>query len=210
MTWANAKIKRIMIWTQQVRPVWKPWSNTIAYFPFEDDILDKVGSAVISATWTKQILWYKFDLTGSAAISNITNSKFCCFWIKFWATKSWVDQTPTLWLWELTYNYNHNNSNFLKKFSYQYSSSWYWTSNTYSASSWQRYLFAYWYNGTNAVVYVNGTKVMDVQTSLYSWIKWRLWTNIDETLSELIFEDRCRTEQEISNYYKQTKSTYWL
>ena len=27
------KVNKIYVGTQQVRPVWKPWSNTIAYYP---------------------------------------------------------------------------------------------------------------------------------------------------------------------------------
>lgn len=193
---------------------WKPNANTVAYFSFKEDQLDKVWTAVIWWTWTKQTIWYQFDFNWAVNISNITNSKFCCFWIKFWATKNAPNQTPTIWIWELQYSYWHDTAPaFRKTFGYTYQSNGWGHSDEFNTTSGQWYFMAYGYTGTsssaNVVAYANWNKIMDITTSLYSTANWRLWYYIDETLSELIFEDRCRTAQEVVDYFNQTKANYW-
>ena len=187
----------------------KPSENTVARFPFENDQADHYWNSVISLTWTKQTLWYRFAWNWS--ISNFTQTRFVCFWCKFisnYSPTSW--QTLSLWLWELLYNFNHGQSEFRKTFSYQITSSSYWHSNKYNTDLWQWYCMAYWYTWTHVIAYINGIEVQRVQTSLYSWERWEIWRDIDYSISNLIAEKIAWSFDDYLKYYNKTKSKYGL
>ena len=188
---------------------WKPTENTVAYFPFIDDQTDHAGNSVISATGTKQTLWYRFSWN-RVTISNFTETRFVCFWCKFmtnYSSNSW--QTVSLWLWELLYNFNHSSNEYRKTFSYQINSSTYWHSSKYNTDLWTWYCLAYWYTWTHVIAYANGVEIQRVATSLYNWSRWELLTSLDYTISELIAEKLTRSLEDYQKYFNKTKSKYW-
>ncbi len=212
------KLKKIYIYPdgvteKQVYPAWwQPWAYTVAYFPFKDDQLDKVGSATLSLSWTKQTLWYLFNTTSSNnPIYNLnTNTPFVSFYAKFGSAKSsaW-NQTVRFYKWWFTYWYYNPTSSFSKHFYYNTGSRVTWWE--IQTSSWQWYHFAYWYTGTNLVAYVNWNQIMNTPASLSNqWNYIYLCDNIEITYSELIFESTVWSAQEVSDYYNNTKSNYWL
>lgn len=207
------ELKNWYIWEYPER--WQPWANTVAYFPFENDQLDAVWNAVISTTGTQQTIGYNFNVTDFANITNVTSARFVNYWVKFGSVKSpswWLSQNQTVSIgyWELVYNYHHTSNEYNQTFSYQSWISSRWHSNTIATTSWVWYNMAYGYDGTKVVAYLNWVQVADITTPLYNTTNWSIWVLIDETLSNLIYETTPRTAEEIQNYYKSTKSNYWL
>lgn len=100
------KLSNIYIWTQQVRPGgWKPWANTIAYYPLESDANDyswnninptAVGSAI--TFWT--------DSTGKwCAVFSANSNSYIGYWTWWSAFNFWTSGcTIAFWLWDLTNN----------------------------------------------------------------------------------------------------------
>lgn len=73
MTWANAKIKRIMIWDKQVRPDKMHWYQEVEY----------IQSSWSGATWQFIVTWFKANQNTAvemgASVSNTTgNACFYC------------------------------------------------------------------------------------------------------------------------------------
>ena len=207
------ELKNWFIW-EYVEPR-TPWANTIAYFPFENDQLDSVWTVTINATGTKETIGYRFDITTNGTTTNLTTARFVNFWVKFGNIKSswwpdYVDQAVTLGSGEITYNYSHTLSDFHKTISYQSWVSTWGHSTAIPTTSWVWYNFAYGYDGTKIVGYLNWTKVAEITTSIYNTNNRKIWSYIDETLSNLIYETTPRTDQEVTDYYNQTKSNYWL
>jgi hypothetical protein len=196
---------------------WHPWANTIAYYPFKNDILDETWNTSLSWSWTKDTIWYTFSTNNS--ISNASSTKFVSYWFKL---NSYSGNWSSLWhissLWELCYWVSQTRSY-----------SWMvWSIGFFKNSSWSSYSYknvwidtnqwhhiAYWYDGNNIVWYFDG-----IEYTIWSWyynfgsdvILLRLWndwaTNV--TFSDVILENAARTAQEIANYYNQTKSNYGL
>lgn len=189
----------------------KPWVNTVAYFPFENDQNDKYWTALIQWTWTKQTLWYRFNSTWKFSITNVSSSYFVCYRVNFGAKKSWTDQSITLWsCWELLYNYQHQQTWFNQRFSYMPSNNnWNASTNQFSPTQWTRYFIAFWYDWTKVQVYVNAVKVREITSSIYNNNRRDIGSNIDQTISKLIYETQMRQESDIVKFFNKTKSIYW-
>lgn len=188
---------------------WKPWSNTVMYYPFVNDQLDKVWSSSISTTWTNEALWYTFSSSWQMWITNPpTNCRFVSVWVKYNSANWQYNQWPMTYIWWMLYNFWHSNSSYLKKFQAQTASSSWNVSSEQSTSTWIWYYMAFWYDWTKAIAYINWSKVREQTMSVYtSWTMF-IWSQINETLSEYIWESVFWTESEIQSYYYNTKSNY--
>ena len=202
------ELKNWYIW-EYVEPR-TPWANTVAYFPFKNDQLDAAWNAVISTTGTQQTIGYNFNSSWVMSVTNVTSARFVNYWVKFGSAKAGENQAPFIGYGEVTYNYSHSDGGYNQTVSYRASSSSWGHSTTIPTISWVWYNFAYGYDGTKVIAYFNWTKVADITTSAYNNNYWCLWVDIDETLSNLIYETTLRTAEEVLDYYNQTKSTYWL
>jgi len=209
------KIKTITTWVgweeKYIYWGWGPWANTIAYYPFKEDQLDKVWSSSIGITWTKETLWYTFSSTWSIDINTPPSScRFISVWIK-WNSNQWqYVQTPCTYIWNILYNYyNNNGSTYNKRFQHSvWSSSWS-TRWSWSPNTWEWHHLAMWFDGTKCFAYVDGTLVWSYNTtSVYTPWWMRLGYMINETVSEFICESVCWTTDEILAYYNNTKSKY--
>ena len=227
------KIKRILVGTNQVRPSWwTPWANTIAYYPLTENLNDYSGHwynwSFSSWTITYQngyatlnsasitfngSNWYKYN-------DNLT----ICYW---WRRKSTWNIWISIWWWNWPSPYDKGW--WLQIYSYS-SSWWIWaehvnytsgsTPSNYSTGiasfdTTNRHLWVVTYNNSTQkmTLYINLQQVKQVSagswTRLPYWaIVWQGWSNWD--MSNIIFENKARTAQEISEYYNQTKSNYWL
>lgn len=217
------KLKRILIYPdgvteKQVYPAWwKPNANTVLYYPFKEDKLDKVWSSSIGATWTKETLWYTFSSSWVMDITNpSTECRFISVWIKYNSGNWQYVQWPYTYIWYVVYNFSHTNSVWNKRFQYS-SSATSWNarrpnSDTVNITSWTWYHMAYWTDGTKVYAYVNGVKVWE--TTITPWLAtpsgMSIGNAINETLSEFIWENRVWTAEEVLNYYNTTKSNYGL
>jgi hypothetical protein len=214
------KIKHIYQGENLVRPSgWTPWSNTVMYYPFKDDQLDKVGNSSISLAWTKETIWYTFNSTSNISISNMSTLwRFLSMWIKLNSYTWDYSQTPSTYIGVVLYNYRNINHNYPFNHAFQYTSNN--TSNVWvhrprssvidiSSNVWHH--LAYGTDWTKIYAYVDWNIVRNENLPYPLWSNW--WTlgmAINETISEFICESVCWTAQEVSDYYNQTKSKYWL
>jgi len=225
------KIKRVLIWQgwveKQIYPAgWKPWTNTIAYYPLKEDFNDH--------KWT----WTSYNLTNNGWSITTFNWVPCAYYsgstsvysintsISFWTTRTIVfwgyllntGTAPVVWTGIYSYN------------SLSTRAVWYWGSKA-SISNYQNY----WMDGTSNVywkwvnivwisdwskmeLYVNWQLEASWSNTLYAWsqlkIWWRLWGMWSEYftwyVNEIILEDKAWTTQEVLDYYNFTKSTYGL
>lgn len=179
------------------------------YYPFTSNTTDQVWSTSLSLSWTKQTLWYRFSWNWT--ISNVSSSQiFVSVWVKFNSTSSiycqFLDATK-----DFFYNFQHWQSAYHKYFE------WHNTSNTtktlwpVNTTTWVWYHFAYWWGNQTMIAYVNWNLVWSVANgnpNLSTTRKFVDYLNI--TVSELIWESRVWSADEVSAYYNSTKSKYWL
>jgi hypothetical protein len=208
--------KAVYVWTTKVRPSWwTPWSNTVLYYPFKDDILDKAWWTSISVSWTKKNIWYQFSTTG---IVNLNNSDVWCKFISVWAELNWKAswnyhvQSPCTNYWIILYNYySYWSPQYQKKYQAYTNSSTIVSSNEYSLTDNQWYHLAYWWDGSKVYWYINWSKIWEYTTSsIYYYNKVQLLREMTITYSELIWETEMWSWDKILSYYNSTKSNYWL
>lgn len=209
---------------------WKPWANTIAYYPLETNGNEASWKSWLDITAT----WITFsnnvavlNWNQRATVNSIAWYKTICFWFKKtnnyngmvisrWDT-SWYIQLRTngfsAW-WSWWWNFNND-----------YTAWWSTPSNVWRlcvitqtaasnswASSWSMkfYLSDFWW--------VSWARQYDTTNHYLNWsvtsIGWSWNTSSPYALiwemSKLIFESTERTAEEISNYYNLTKSNYGL
>ena len=216
------KVNKIYVWTNQVRPTWwTPWSNTVFYFPFTNDATDHSWNwFTLSNTWTQETIWRTFTTT--TALNTATSWKFASVWIKINQRGSWW---PSYWdqlmlgmiNWNMYYQIVHaNNSSETDVVFF-----WYWSgtrsTKKLNTSLWTWYHLAF-YSDTNWwYCYLNWVKSTIWTGTPYNSVSTRSEffndnnsTKSSITLSEVIVENRVRSDSEILEYYNQTKSNYWL
>lgn len=216
------KIKRILVGTQQVRPYrYNPTRSTLAYFPFNDDQLDKTGNCTLWATWTKQTIWYRFT-SGSSSLwitipSNKQRSRFysCrtkCINILGWYYAS--ISTMMLCYSTTRFFYKYTEDQHTKQFGYWRDSSNIVWSNTQTIDLTNWFHLAYWCDSSNNYKWwINWTLVWSWTATwqrYFSSVDWFQWTNATIDYSDFILENRLWSATEVTNYYNSTKSKYWL
>lgn len=201
---------------------WKPWSNTLVYYPLTSDLNDyswnnhnlsiKSGSVTYSnnmATLTRVwydwwgLNWFEWDFTMLAYTTNT-------WWNKWFYPSTNTSWYPQMWMtrWnskiEFWYVQDWGTQNFL---SYNYSASWV-------------HLIAEVKTNSKMIIYVDGVEVAN-SSGTYQKVKPdssqnNIWigTNVNwswtVTYWWVIVENKARTAQEVANYYNNTKSNYWL
>ena len=203
--WPNQSLMK----NAYIGEVWTPWSNTIAYFPFTNNALDQLGNYTLSNSWTKQSIWYLFNVVTNVNIWwwAYSDQKFASYWVKF-ANSSTV--SVLIWVWWMRLNNRVISSPSYSEFVFK-DSGWsfhnLWN-NWINNNTW--YHIAYWWDWTSYKTYINGElkNSWSATPASYSesWIASWSWV----ILSDLIYEKSMRTAQEILNYYNNTKSDYWL
>lgn len=226
------KLKRIMIRPngveKQVRPDnrWQPWVNTIAYRKFNWNLNDSSGN------------WHNWTALGTTSF--VLKDGVSCIYLNTWAvsaniwTTMWWPRTVNLYVNCISINspeprffgmWQNASSKALWFFAWN-RWSWQLTATIYgrelagsniSANIWYNLvltLSSWW----DMKMYVNWAidrsyPSMTPQLNsdlIYLWGRWSNSNYSKEYLSEFIIEDKEWTAQEISDYYDQTKSNYWL
>jgi hypothetical protein len=232
------KVNKRLIWTTKVRPSWwKPWANTVAYYP------------LTSSTTTSDMSGNNRNLTNSWVIFG-TNQWVSCAsfngsstrlrYSNFYNLSQW-DYCINFWAYKLTQTSND---------AYVFAM---WTFK--SAYKWQSLViqydnnvlrFAFWFDDLDSdinpwnqrvniwvkfkkstnqqFIYVNGV-LRNSRTTTYthtlqvlnlyigSWYSTDTWVYINHWnwyLSNLIVEKSWWSDSEFLDYYNQTKSNYWL
>jgi hypothetical protein len=216
---------------------WQPWANTIAYFPLEDNSNEaswKVVTTTDNSVNYSTIWWVKCANTNGNWFINVSTSIFdnssnwteqtMSFWLYLNALPWWTSN----WAFEFE-KQNYYSFYFLARsnnvYRYEWNSAWStidvnipstdigkWNYFTLVNSSSWKYMYKNgvliwswtWSNrprwnransgGQNSTILGDRDRV--------DYLKW--W------LRELIFEKKCWTATEISDYYNQTKSNYGL
>lgn len=210
---------------------WQPWANTLAYYPFDTDILDHSSNsrALTWDTWTKWTIWYTF--TSNVKIANAdlpSNAKFLNFWCKINSVSQVVTWTSWVvvvwWFQQLCMSY------------YTFGRDAYWAPSTldnviaafvgnnwsFKSQSWPNDISSWhniclWYDWTDTMCAIDW-----VRYSLNAWLNPSAVTNelylllVDSwmacsvELADFIVESQWWTAWEISNYYDNTKSKFWI
>lgn len=221
------KIQRIYVGTTKVRPSgWTPWANTIAYFPFKDDILDHSwnGRTLKAPSITKS--WIGYRAVWWVAPTNTSSS------IKTWSLWFYVvsGSSPFMGIWWMGnagcgYYYKHNERRLNQHL-------FCWTSSSFGASTvslsiwtwaWHNLVFVYDTTWPKLYGYLDGTQYLIYNSTPYSFDNsaFIIWSqrnsssdnfsgNFTCDLSEFILETKARTAQEVLDYYNKTKWNYGL
>jgi len=211
---------------------WQPGANTVAYWKFDWDLTDEMWNYDLTAydnnytfdtlpDWVTQcvrktVIWTSFasTLTDTAVFGgNFTLS----FYINFtsinqvnrfmWCASNYTNiqyekHSGTTWLqW-----YNNNEA---------WRTTWSWSPVVYT-----------WYNiiitwdGTSYNAYVNWVQLTKTLAGIVStgWDDFIIWNNVQYaehnwmlwSLSNVILENKIWTAEEVSVYFNQTKSLYWI
>lgn len=233
------KIKRVLTWVngqeKQIYPAewwWKPWANTVAYYPLQSDTNDYSWNSrnltnswvtfVNNIGWATIPVWY-WDW-GDAAYLNGWNVQLNAAYTVWFRAK--VSSSSNVWIIFDLRNNNGNWQGFLLWRCYNNQISFYQQISTYSDQSYSESLtsdWTYWcirWNWSTWTIYKNWLQDYNVSISnsidtsaSYLWIGCRYYTQTDKYnwyISNVIVENREWTSEEVQEYYNLTKWNYGL
>jgi hypothetical protein len=205
--------------------VFVPWSNTLLYLPMTDDLLDHSwksvtvtnnGVSISSWTWYFNGSWYLSIPTADNILWNV----FTISW--YWKVSArptysaiFATRNSTSWWLTVQYEWTH-------LFASTATNNWdlIAVGNIFTKNNvWENYVLVR--KVTNWELYKNWVKVWTATSwnwnIIQSWSASFIWrngadsaTNITWYIGQFIIENRAWTAQEVSDYYNQTKSNYWL
>lgn len=209
---------------------WKPWANTIAYYPLKADFNDASSNnrnltnswaTITTVGWVICGYWNGSSYSSYTGYSLGNSARTVSVWSKpnsVWSSDAGVFHISpynTAWNWSLGLQY-HNSKTVIQ------TSDW-----SSSAANIQATVTDWWHNiiitqtGQTVKLYVDGVLKWSKtnypsQANAPTW--WSLWAKFGSTysekfnwyISEAIFENKVRTDQEIADYYNQTKWNYGL
>lgn len=242
MVLVQKEIKRITIrpngTEKQIRPVWTPWANTIAYYP------------LTSSSTVNDMSWNGYDLTNNwwvtfgvywwvdcASFNSTARNALVCQ-NNIWTTLSgnqaftyscriYIAGNRSKEANIISINANNNHEDRALTIMTNGTIRWYIASNSASfvytpvvSTSQRYYLTMTQWDGTLSI-YLNW---VFSQSTPCNWTSaWESSNNyfgiapqypsnasILWYVSNVIVEDKARTAQEVSDYYNQTKWKYWL
>lgn len=231
------KLKRIMMRPngveKQVRPKWwwQPWANTVLYCPLSSNTQDMSSyHRTITVDTTTYPWWQVTTWTYDGVASTYFYKGFLFFPLTDVSYQNYTTQVFLNYVWP-------RNDQWKFLFSLLWSS-WvfdgnsdaafvsntnYWSiyasgdkiSTTSPSSWWHLITLTRSWNTVN--LYVDATLVVSwIASNTTTYQYWTLWNrnNWNQTigwwLSEFIIENKTWTQQEVSDYYNQTKANYWL
>ena len=210
-------------------PKWKPWANTIAYYPFTST------STINDMKWS----WTAYNLSNSWATfwtnawvdCMVCNNSKSVSWsiatIPQWATvrtfnfRVYNNLATAPWGVEIYFSYGTENTNQMILFANSWDTSWDWIS---QYGSWwqlasnelrkQRFNACLVYDWSKFLYYRNwsymGSRTYTINTN---WTTFKIygrswWNNGEKFYSNFIIENKARTAQETAKYYNSTKANY--
>jgi len=211
-----------------------PWANTIAYYKFNGNSLDYSGNnyditSVTSydtlSSWIKVAYFSgKVDLFPWNCNTNLWYDLFKVdqdITISFYVKPSTASVSIYRFQWSSSYRvslvdiYSDRVERGLWNWGYNIKS----FSTSISTSAFQHIVLVYDHTAKTVSMYKNWTLVSSTSTSWYALFTDCTWCLVwyagfdndkSEYLSEMIFENKVRTAQEVSDYFDQTKWNYWI
>lgn len=231
----SSTLSGVYLWESLVWPAWKPWANTVAYYPLKTDFNDASGN---SRNLTNTNTSISTQSWVDCVYFNGSNSYLTYSWYELWNTA----RTINLWCYDVRPNSSSDNQWIIHIWNTALNM-WLWWSlwlqftnaTTLRTSDWQNSssesqttTISLWWNNivvtqqtTTVKLYLNWVLKFTItnypsQTNAPNW--WRLWASCRTNpwqylkwyLSNVVLENKVRTAQEIADYYNQTKSNYWL
>lgn len=212
------KVNKRFIWTQQVRPSgWKPWSNTLAYYPFISDLKDYSGN------------WY--DFTTYSWTTTFVNNMVQSTWVLRWRSlmsQLWNNFTISMYLLHAGDSCSLQDSDDMRLCTFVF---WGWANGIdfNIRYNWNRYTTSYSLSPDNKIHHVVGTKENTTYKLYVDWeLKssnvysypiitdkayfhlWNIGASITKKFWNLILEKTVWTAEQVANYNNQTKSLYSL
>ena len=213
------KVKKIYIWNRQVRPSgWKPWANTIAYYPLTSSttVNDMSGNnRNLTAYWTPVYTNTYADMSNSCYYA--PNFSFTNITIQFW-----MKRNSTWWY---VMDFRASDSKLYFRCEWANGVSAY---TDYPSFSWQKQLFSdtWWHlvtytkSASQQIFYVDwiAKYTFSSNSNTLTATDFILWTSLWSTtknnpnvyMSELIIEKIEWSVDKILDYYNKTKWNYWL
>ena len=211
---------------------WKPWANTVAYYPLTStSTVNDMSWNWLTLTNNWNVLFWTYHWVDCANYSgnwSLRNSVLTTWYI--WQTFTISEWVLRHWNEILIWTFNNvgtkraiwiNVASTFINFTFGTWSAF--QDNKYSINTVtdQWYHIALTHNSTgNLIWYVNWQQVITWNVTIWEWASnfW-IWAAVfsdneiyysNWNISNVIIEDIPRTAQEISKYYNQTKSLYWL
>ena len=221
---ATWNVSAVYVWTTKVRP---PADIKIAYFPLENDYVDKSKNNIsMTKSWT-------ISFTTLSSWKKVANFQR---WT-IYSNNSFMNLLPNGYTVSYWYTVNKNSTyrrnQFYLWWAYNTLECWATTLETW----WGLWKTKLYYYGDNSIWdtshsgWLNAVITVENHTSVKMYINWNLYTSHSTTqsgwflgiwysaissdyhnwyMSEFIVDGKLRTAQEIQDYYNQTKSNYWI
>jgi hypothetical protein len=223
-SWTEKELQNAYIGEYPER--WQPWANTLAYYPLTQDANDYSGN---NRNWTASNVNYTALSWVDCAVFNGNNSKITWNWglwvsditISAWVNSSswtnllsmaamcWWSESVQMWLRNgVTAEgdiWNGNDDT---------------TVSDWSVRDWNRHNLIATYDRQYLTFYVDWILIwQSAETISFSinnmWIWWHYANSsglfsFTWYISNVIYENKIRTSQEVSDYYNQTKWNYWI
>jgi hypothetical protein len=210
---------------------WKPWANTIAYYPLTANANDYSGNGYNATNYG----------------GTFSEENWCYFWIAasrlvLPSMTIWQTFTISAWIklpnWQPTWNLELD---IYREWEYSYRNIFYscvawwiachtWNNGTSSNAKTVSATFWTWWNNiilsknwTSYSIYQNGVLLETFSSAYNISIPWwstptNIWHDVNSTseysafwyIKDHIIEDKARTAQEVADYYNSTKSNYGL
>ncbi len=211
-TWTFAKGNDVWgLQEKQLRPSeWQPWANTIAYFPLKTDQLDVTGNYTLSATGTQQTVGYQFNTACGFSYETAVAEKYFSYWVNVSSSTRCALGINNYWAFRLNWR---NNATTYERFVFKNSGGSFYESSDLNLSYGTRYHIAYsidWSGNYNG--FINGSSVYSGTQSFALFTVSNIINNTtwNIILSDIIIESEPRTATQVSDYFNNTKSNYWI
>ena len=209
---------------------WKPWVNTVAYFPLDSQyqLSDATWNFTPSSSSGVSITtlnWIECAFTNSN--NQVLYSKNFSTWNNAHTWSFWIYRTSNSPEWSVVIStwYGTGTRAKVMWFHYQNLFFWGWNNDTYDTVEWplnQRFNFIWTFDWSTSKCYYNATLVRtksqtysvdsNNSSSLFnqritntSWNQQTYWY-----VKDIIMEDRAWTQEECTKYVNKMKKQFWL
>lgn len=198
--------------------IWKPWANTLAYYPFSSNATDQTGNTTLGWSWVQDGLGYRPSTGGALQAQSSDILRYTNFWLK---VNSFSGSIVGMWTnvdeqgnsAAGGYYIRHNSSTYNQKMYVWVGNDFLlWASTSRNPTAWVWYNVSWGRDGNKWIFSVNG-----VVTTLYNQnTGWSInehtafFDTWDYVVSKLIVENTVRSDSKIADYYNQTRADYWL